>query len=82
LIFDDQGKQIIAHLPFESTDKAIAEELDILSSETLYSYAEKPLKVADIKDGDEIKELIEDLKELLSCYRTGRFTERFQAIEN
>lgn len=82
LIFDDQGKQIIAHLPFESTEKAIAEELDILSSETLYSYANKPLKVADIKDGDEIKELIEDLKELLTCYRTGRFTERFQANEN
>ena len=77
LIFDDQGKQIIAHLPFESTEKAIEEEVDILSSETLYSYSAKPLKVADIKDGDQIKELIEDLRELLSCYRTGMLTERF-----
>lgn len=81
LIFDDHGKQIIAHLPFESTEKAIAEEIDILSSETLYSYSDKPLKVADIKDGDQIKELIEDLKELLSCYRSGLLTERFQPIE-
>lgn len=82
LIFDDQGKQIIAHLPFESTEKAIEEELDILSSETLYSYSGKPLKVADIKDGDQIKELIEDLKELLNCYRSGLITERFQPIDH
>jgi fructose-1,6-bisphosphatase-3 len=81
LIFDDQGKQLIAHLPFESTEKAIADEIDILSSETLYSYSDKPLKVADIRDGDRIKELIEDLKELLSCYRSGRFTERFQPTD-
>lgn len=78
LIFDDHGKQIIAHLPFESTAKAIEEEIDIQSSETLYSYSEKPLKVADIKDGDPIKELIEDLKELLNCYRSGILAERFQ----
>ena len=78
LIFDDEGKKIIAHLPFKSTEKAIEEEIDIQSSETLYSYSDKPLKVADIKDGDQIKELIEDLKELLSCYRSGMLTERFQ----
>lgn len=82
LIFDDQGKQLIAHLPFESTEKAIEDEIDILSSETLYSYSDKPLKVADIRDGDRIKELIEDLKELLSCYRSGRLTERFQPTAN
>ncbi|GAB3539304.1 fructose-1,6-bisphosphatase [Pontibacter brevis] len=78
LIYDEQGKQLIAHLPFESTEKAIEDELDILSSETLYSYSDKPLKVADIRDGDKIKDLIEDLKELLSCYRSGLLTERFQ----
>jgi fructose-1,6-bisphosphatase-3 len=82
LIYDDRGKQIIAHLPFESTEKAIAEELDILSSETLYSYSDKPLKVADIKDGDQIKEQIQDLKELLSCYRSGLLTERFQPFDS
>ena len=81
LIFDDQGKQIIAHLPFESTEKAIEEEIDILSSETLYSYSDKPLKVTDIKDGDKIKELIGDLKELLDCYRSGMLAERFQQVD-
>lgn len=82
LIFDDQGKQIIAHLPFESTEKAIEDEIDILSSETLYSYSDKPLRVADIRDGDKIKEMIADLKDLLSCYRSGLLTERFQPVEN
>ncbi|RDV16784.1 fructose-1,6-bisphosphatase [Pontibacter diazotrophicus] len=82
LIFDDLGKQIIAHLPFESTEKAIEDEIDILSSETLYSYSDKPLKVADIRDGDKIKSMIEDLKDLLSCYRSGLLTERFQPLES
>ncbi|WP_162053199.1 fructose-1,6-bisphosphatase [Pontibacter pamirensis] len=82
LIFDDRGKQIIAHLPFESTEKAIEDEIDILSSETLYSYSDKPLKVADIRDGDKIKDMIEDLKDLLSCYRSGLLTERFQPLES
>jgi fructose-1,6-bisphosphatase-3 len=81
MIFDDHGKQIIAHLPFESTKKAIEEEVDILSNETLYSYSEKTLQVSDIKDGDPIKELIRDLKELLQCYRSGILTERFGSME-
>lgn len=62
-------------------DKAIEDEVDILSSETLYSYSDKPLKVADIRDGDKIKEMIADLKELLSCYRSGTLTERFQPLD-
>jgi len=82
LIFDDQGKQIIAHLPFESAAKAIWDEQDILAAETLYSYSAKPLKVADIRDGNPIKEKIEDLKELLHCYRSGILIERFQLLEN
>lgn len=80
LIFDDHGKQIIAHLPFKSTEKAIEEELDILAAETLYSYSAKPLKVTDIRDGNQIKEKIEDLKELLACYRSGMLAERFQPL--
>ncbi|MDX5423253.1 MAG: fructose-1,6-bisphosphatase [Hymenobacteraceae bacterium] len=81
LIFDEQGKKLIAHLPFESTEKAIVEEEDILSSETLYSYADKFLKVTDIKDGDRIKRMIEDMAELLHCYRSGILTERFQPAD-
>ncbi len=77
MIFDEKGKQIIAHLPFESTAKAIEEEIDIESGKTLYFHSEKPLKVTDIKDGDQIKEQIEDLTELLSCYRSGVLTEQF-----
>lgn len=77
MIFDEKGKQIIAHLPFESTAKAIEEEIDIEAGKTLYFHPEKPLKVSDIKDGDQIKEQIEDLTELLSCYRSGILTERF-----
>ncbi|WP_416448398.1 fructose-1,6-bisphosphatase [Leeuwenhoekiella sp. A2] len=78
LIFDDKGKRIIAHLPFESKVKAIEEEIDIESSITLYSYSDKPLKVSDIKDGDQVEDFIEDLKELLHSYRSGILTERFQ----
>lgn len=80
MIFDDHGKQIIAHLPFTSTETAIEEELDILAAETIYSYSSKPLRVVDIRDGNQIKDKIEDLKELLASYRSGLLTERFQTF--
>ncbi|PHR99851.1 MAG: fructose-bisphosphatase class III [Leeuwenhoekiella sp.] len=82
LIFDHIGKKIIAHLPFESTEKAITEELDILEAETIYSYEDKPLKVEDIRDGNKIKEQIADLKDLLNSYRLGLLTERFPRTSN
>ncbi|MEQ8478238.1 MAG: fructose-bisphosphatase class III [Fulvivirga sp.] len=76
MIFDQKGKQLISHMPFESKQKAIAEEIDILSYETLYSPSSKVIRVKDIDDGKSLKEYIIDLKELLQHFKSGKIAEK------
>lgn len=75
LIFDHNGKQLISHMPFESKEKAIKDEIDILSYETLYSLSSQSLQVKDIDVGVEIQDYITDLKELMVLYKKGDMVE-------
>lgn len=76
LIFDSFGRQLIAHEPFDSTQKAIEEELDIAYSETVLHQSESQLKVRQLDDGVKIKEKIKDLKNLILQFQSGRLKER------
>ncbi|MEQ8244201.1 fructose-bisphosphatase class III, partial [Fulvivirga sp.] len=76
MIFDQKGKQLISHMPFESKQKAIEEEIDILSYETLYSPSSKVIRVKDIDDGKSLKEYIIDLKELFQHFKSGKIAEK------
>lgn len=75
LIFDQKGKQLISHMPFESKQKAIEEEADILSYETLYAPSTKTIRVKDIDDGQALVDYIMDLKDLLKQYKNGNIIE-------
>jgi len=75
LIFDQKGKQLISHKPFESKQKAIEEEIDILSYETLYAPSSKTIRVKDIDDGKRLLSYIHDLKDLLQHYKNGNILE-------
>ncbi len=75
LIFDQKGKQLISHMPFESKQKAIEEEIDILSFETLYSPSSETIRVSDIDDGRSLMDYIGDLKDLMLHYRNGKILE-------
>lgn len=75
LIFDQRGKQLISHMPFESKQKAIEEEIDIQSYETLYSPSSEIIRVKDIDDGKSLMEYIVDLKELLHYFKSGEIPE-------
>ena len=71
LIYNSYGLQIVAHEPFESMEKAITMELDILSTRVV---VEKKLNRKRVKDTDiglELMDQIEDLKVLLKSYRQG-----------
>ena len=68
LIFDHNGKKLISHMPFDSKEKAIVDEIDILAYNTVYSMSTQSLKVKDIDVGNDIAEYIGDLKELLAIY--------------
>ncbi|AJA47551.1 fructose-1,6-bisphosphatase class 3 1 [Clostridium pasteurianum DSM 525 = ATCC 6013] len=76
LIYNSFGLQLISHQPFESTEKAIKEETDILSSLVVLEHSTARKRVADTDIGIELQKQIEDLKMLLFAYRKGIIKER------
>ncbi len=76
LIHNHFGRQLIAHETFESQKKAIEEELDIAYSEMVLSQSDTRLRVRDLDDGEVIQSKIDDLKELMNLYQTGKLKEQ------
>lgn len=77
LIYDYYGLKLIAHEPFESTQNAIENEMDIASSKTIVSRSSEKLRVKDLEDSASIKERVADLKALISSYQQGLIKEGF-----
>lgn len=71
LIYNSWGLLLAAHEPFESTEKAIENEIDIHSQTKILEQRRSRIRVADIDSGDEVKRRIEDLSNLLKAYRAG-----------
>jgi len=75
LISNSRGLLLAAHQPFESTQKAISEELDIdTEMEIIHSHPAR-LRVRDTDRGREIQAHIDELQELLQAYREGLIKE-------
>ena len=76
LISDSRGLLLAAHQPFESTQKAVCEELDIDTvTEIIYKYPFR-MRVRDTDRGREIQEKIDALNDLLQGYREGFIKEQ------
>ncbi len=71
MIYNSKGIKLVSHAPFESIEKAIKEEEDIISSTVVIDRSEKMIKVKDTDIGKDIKKQIDELKKLLIAYRTG-----------
>jgi fructose-1,6-bisphosphatase-3 len=76
LIYDSYGLTLVSHQYFKSTEAAIVEETDILSSSEILERASSRKKVRDTDIGVELQEQIKDLKQLLSAYRRGLIKEK------
>lgn len=76
LIYNSFGLQLISHEPFKSTESAIKEESDILSSTMVLERVVKRKRVEDTDVGEELMTRIKDLKVLLSAYRKGLIKEK------
>lgn len=76
LIYNSHGRQLIAHDPFESTERAIRDELDIAYSQTVLHQPREQLKVKDLDEGSRIKARIADLRHLLDLFQAGRIKEK------
>ena len=75
LIYNSYGLSLTAHEPFESTEKAIREEKDIVSRQVAVRYNMKRQLVGDTDQGRQIRQRIRELKELIEAYRTAQLKE-------
>lgn len=75
LIYNSYGLLLVSHEPFESTEKAIKEEQDILSTMVVLEKVNRKY-ISDTDLGLNLKEKIKYLKMLLIAYRKGMIKEQ------
>eukprot|EP00831_Metopus_contortus_P047307 TRINITY_DN3812_c0_g1_i3.p3 TRINITY_DN3812_c0_g1~~TRINITY_DN3812_c0_g1_i3.p3 ORF type:complete len:348 (-),score=75.13 TRINITY_DN3812_c0_g1_i3:1541-2584(-) len=78
LIYNSYGLLLVSHEPFESAQKAIEYEKDILSTTIILEQEVERKRVGDTDVGSELKVQIEDLELLLDAYRKGIIKEQRQ----
>ena len=71
LTYNSYGLLLSQNRPFESVDKAIKEEKDIISELIVKKTEVTRKSVGDTDIGKKLKNEIEDLQELLKCYENG-----------
>ena len=71
-----RGLSLRSHGPFESTQKAILDNLDILSTKDVFEPSGKRVYVEDTDEGARLKDQIADLKKLLAAYADGSVKEQ------
>lgn len=76
LIYNSYGILLVSHESFESTQKAIEEEKDILSTTMVLEREVERKMVGDTDIGEELRERIRDLEMLLESYRKGIIKEQ------
>ena len=79
LIYNSYGLLLASHEPFESTQKAIEEGIDIHSKTEILEQNRNRVFVMDTDLGHEIKKRIAELKSLLDAYRVGLIKENIDS---
>lgn len=76
LVYHSRGLQLVQHEPFTSTNDAILQGTDIVSTTQIVEMSSHRMLVSDTDKGAEIKQQIKDLEALLYAYRHGFLKER------
>lgn len=76
LIHNSYGFLLASHAPFESTQRAIEEELDMRSKTEILEANTTRIRVRDTDEGRQIQEKIHQLEALLEAYREGLIKEQ------
>ena len=76
LIYNSYGLILVAHKSFESKKKAIEEEVDISTMQTILKRVTSRKRVGDTDIGIELQKQIKDLEFLLKAYREGIIREQ------
>jgi len=77
LISDSHAYFLVSHERFEDYYKLIADERDIVSVTRSEELNDRRTYVYDTNKGQEIKEKIEDLRQLLEAFRDGTIKEKY-----
>ena len=75
LIFTSHALLMVAHQPFESTTRAITDEQDIHSVQTVVEQMPRRLRIADTDQGARLRERIADLTGLTEAFASGAIKE-------
>ena len=75
LISSSRGMRLKAHEAFKSVEEALTRNADIQSETTQVDVASRRIMVSDTDTGVEIRERINDLRQLLEAYRSGLIPE-------
>ena len=76
LIYHSRGFQLVQHEPFTSTKDAILRGTDIKSTTQIVEMSAHRTLVADTDKGMELREQVNDLRQLLKAYRHGIIKEK------
>ncbi|MBC1458378.1 fructose-1,6-bisphosphatase [Listeria newyorkensis] len=76
LLYNSFGLQLVSHQPFTSTEDAIQQESDILSTRQVIETETERKLVRDTDIGKDLLQQIDELKCLLGAYRQGLIKER------
>ena len=76
LTYNSYGLTLSAHEPFDFSDFAVRDELDIISKQEAVEYMDKRILVGDTDYGKRMMARIEELKDLIRAYQSGEIAER------
>lgn len=76
LVFHSRGFQLVQHEPFSSAEEAILNGTDIRSTTQIVELTGHRAMVGDTDIGNDLREQIADLENLLKAYRRGIIKER------
>ncbi|MGM9713684.1 MAG: fructose-1,6-bisphosphatase [Prevotella sp.] len=76
LVYHSRGFELVQHEPFTSAKDAVMRGTDIKSTTQIIEMSNRRMLVADTDKGTELRQQIDDLKNLLYAYRHGYIKER------
>ena len=71
LVYSSRTMSLRTHQPFESAEKAVNENLDILSQKNILETENHRILVEETDEGEILREKVHDLKQLVRAYQLG-----------
>ena len=71
LVYSSRTMSLRTHQPFVSAEKAIHENLDILSQTDILETEDRRILVEQTDEGETLRERVRDLKQLVAAYQLG-----------